>query len=167
MIDGRATAMDLDQVNETAVAPALALFPPKLTSPAARVMLLAIGLQESRFIYRRQIAGPARSFWQFEKGGGVRGVMTHPSTTALCRVLCRARSVEFDINAVYPAMEFDDVLGAGMARLLLYSDPTPLPAINDPQAAWDCYVRNWRPGKPHRATWDEFHAAAVAAIVAL
>lgn len=164
---GRATAMDLDQVNEIAITPALLLFPPKLTSPAARVMLLAIGQQESRFIYRCQVGGPARSFWQFEKGGGVHGVMTHPMTTALCRVLCKARSVDFDINAVYAAMEFDDVLGAGMARLLLYSDAAPLPAINDAQGAWDCYVRNWGPGKPRRETWDAFHAAAVAAIVTL
>ena len=28
-------------------------------------MLLAIGLQESRFVHRRQIGGPACGFWQF------------------------------------------------------------------------------------------------------
>ena len=39
---------------------------PGMDSAKARVMLLAIGLQESRFEHRRQIGGPARGFWQFE-----------------------------------------------------------------------------------------------------
>ena len=43
----------------------------KFRSTAADVLLLAIGLQESRFEHRQQIGGPARSFWQFERGGGV------------------------------------------------------------------------------------------------
>src|SRR5690606_35531315 len=71
------SAMDLDVVVEQAIWPAYALLPSRMDSDRATVMLLAIGLQESRFEHRRQIKGPARGFWQFERGGGVRGVMTH------------------------------------------------------------------------------------------
>jgi hypothetical protein len=45
---------------------------PTYDSPKARMMLLVIGLQESRFEHRRQIGGPAVSFWQVEEGGGTR-----------------------------------------------------------------------------------------------
>jgi hypothetical protein len=40
---------------------------PFMDSPKARVLSAAIGHQESRFIHRRQINGPARGFWQFER----------------------------------------------------------------------------------------------------
>ncbi|MGL5703631.1 MAG: hypothetical protein ACRCW5_11040, partial [Cetobacterium sp.] len=51
---------------ETIINPALELLPSKMNSDKAKVMLLAIGLQESRLIHRRQIRGPAKSFLQFE-----------------------------------------------------------------------------------------------------
>jgi hypothetical protein len=156
--------MNLDTVIKIAINPALARLPMKLDSTAARVMLLAIGQQESRFIYRAQVGGPAKSFWQFEEGGGVKGVMNHEATSALCFDLCKDRDVRFDRHAIYLAMETDDILAAGMARLLLYADAKPLPNPADPQAGWDCYIRNWRPGKPHRETWDAFHANALAAV---
>ncbi len=38
------------------------------------------------------------------------------------------------------------------ARLLLWTDAKPLPAIGDEQGAWDYYLRNWRPGKPTRTS---------------
>jgi hypothetical protein len=43
------------------VRPALARLPDKMKSQPAIVMLLAIGRQESRFLRREQIGGPARS----------------------------------------------------------------------------------------------------------
>ena len=56
--------MTLDEITRTAIDPALELFPKHMDSPQARVMLLSIGLQESRFEYRRQMGnGPARGFW--------------------------------------------------------------------------------------------------------
>src|SRR5690606_38643231 len=84
------SAMDLDVVVEQAIWPAYALLPSRMDSDRATVMLLAIGLQESRFEHRRQIKGPARGFWQFERGRGVRGVLTHPATAALAREVCVA-----------------------------------------------------------------------------
>ncbi len=143
---------------------ALAMLPKRMTSDQARIMLLAIGLQESRFEHRHQIGGPAHGFWQFESGGGVRGVMAHANTRKHAAELCVARQVPFIRSFVFDALEFDDMLAAGMARLLLWSDPWPMPANDDPQAGWDLYLRTWRPGKPHRQTWDAFYRQAVAAV---
>lgn len=161
--------MDLKEVVERAINPALALLPARMDTPAARVMLLAIGLQESRFVHRRQIGGPARGFWQFEKGsrasrGGVWGVYLHPASKGLLAVLCKARSVASDPDAVYAALEYDDVLAAGVARLLLWTDPKALPAIGDADAGWSLYLRTWRPGKPHPKTWPALYAQAMTAM---
>nr|WP_316904517.1 hypothetical protein [Ralstonia mannitolilytica] len=77
--------MNLTDVVKTAIEPALAILPSAMDTREARVMLLAIGLQESRFMLRRQVGGPARGFWQFEEGtkmsrGGVWGVYLHDSS---------------------------------------------------------------------------------------
>lgn len=133
-------------------------------TPAARAMLWAIGRQESRFEHRRQIGGPARGFWQFEKGGGVKGVLTHKSSKAHAIALCKERGIEATTAAVYPALEKDDILAAGFARLLLFTDPRPLPApvMASADDAWVYYKNNWRPGKPHPQTWRGFWKEAVA-----
>lgn len=164
----------LQHIIRSAIEPALALLPPKMTSAEAVVMLLAIGLQESRFKFRFQIVhgkpyqkGPARSYWQMERGGGVFGVMTHPATNEYAHMLCGVRGVPFDSVLVHDRIETDDVLAAGFARLLLWADRKPLPALDaSHDEAWDCYIRNWRPGKPHRETWDEFHSHAVGQVPA-
>lgn len=135
------------------------------------VQMLAMGLQESRLIHRRQLVGnppkpngAAAGLWQFEVGGGVRGVLRHPSSKAKALKLCQSRGVAAEENAVWQALQTDDILAAGFARLLLWTDPKPLPAFGKPQAAWDYYVRNWRPGKPHRDTWDTFYHQAMAEV---
>ena len=157
-------AVDLDLINGSAISPALALLPARMDAPEARVMLLAIGLQESRFLHRRQIGGPARGFWQFEKGGGVRGVLTRPVSRNEASRICRVRNVVPMAAAVYEALDKDDVLAAAFARLLLWTDAGRLPAINDAQGAWDLYLRTWRPGKPHPQTWHSLHAQSVAVV---
>lgn len=149
---------------EFAINPALALLPAKMTSDKATVMLLAIGLQESRLTHRKQIGGPAKSFLQFESGGGVKGVMTHSASGASAKSLCQALAVPFDRATIFQSMEFNDVLAFGLGRLLLYTDPKSLPEIGDAQGAWDLYQRVWRPGKPHRNTWDELYQMAVDAV---
>lgn len=164
----------LDTITHEAINPALALLPPKMDTPEARVMLLAIGLQESRFMFRFQklagrpyLKGPARSFWQFERGGGVIGVMSHTATEDLAVMLCHERGVPYDSVLVHARLETDDVLAAGFARLLLWADRGKLPALDcSHEAAWECYLRNWRPGKPKRESWDEFHAQARGQVMA-
>ncbi|SFL64095.1 hypothetical protein [Azotobacter beijerinckii] len=148
------------EIRAAAIAPALALLPTRMSSPQAEAMLLAIGLQESGFIHRRQIGGPARGFWQFELGG-VRGALQHPLSRPHALAVCKARNVEPAETAVYAALEHDDVLAAAFARLLLWTDPAPLPAVGEVGAAWDLYVRTWRPGKPHRDRWDGCYARAM------
>lgn len=165
----------LANIVETAINPALSLLPKNMDSAKARVMLLAIGLQESRFEHRAQIVngggkGPARGFWQFERGtrasrGGVWGVYLHPASNEHLRLLCRDRDCNFDPAAIWAQIERDDVLAAGVARLLLWTDAGPLPEIGDVDGAWKLYAdRTWRPGKPHRHTWDSLYAAAVAEV---
>lgn len=150
----------LDHIIGQTITPGLSLLPARMDGRGARLMLLAIGLQESRFQYRRQIKGPARGFWQFEKNGGVRGVLTHAATKAAAIGVCRERSVDPNESAVHAALEKDDLLACALARLLLYSDPRPLPAPGEVTNSWDCYLRNWRPGKPHRGSWDELYMHA-------
>lgn len=156
--------MTLSEIRERAIAPALALLPARMNSAAAEVQMLAMGLQESRFKHRRQIGGPARGFWQFEQGGGVRGVLRHSASREHALAVCRVRNVIATESAVYAALENDDVLAAAFARLLLWTDPKALPALGDEQAAWDLYLRTWRPGKPHRHTWDALYAKALEAV---
>ncbi|WP_315136921.1 hypothetical protein [Achromobacter marplatensis] len=157
--------MDLKMITDGAITPALALLPAKMGTAAARVMLLAIGLQESRFVHRRQIGGPARGFWQFEKSGGVRGVLLHTSTREQAQAVCKARGVPATAGAVYEALDQDDVLAAAFARLLLWSDPKALPPIDAEAAAWALYQRTWRPGKPHPETWSTLYRQSVAEVV--
>lgn len=161
--------MTLDTIVSDTINPALALLPAGMDTPAARVMLLAIGLQESRFVHRRQIGGPARGFWQFEKGtrasrGGVWGVFLHAASKDHLATLCKARSVSRDPDAIYAALEYDDVLAAGVARLLLWTDPKELPPVGDAEAGWALYLRTWRPGKPHPESWPDLYRQAVAQV---
>lgn len=146
---------------EFSIGPALALLPSKMASDKAEVMLLAIGLQESRMTHRRQIGGPAKSLLQFESGGGVKGVMNHPASRPYAMPLCDYLGHEFDRDTIFRAMEFNDVLAFGFGRLLLYTDPKPLPDVGDAQGAWDLYMRVWRPGKPHRESWDGLYDIAM------
>lgn len=162
----------LDAILHKAINPALGLLPVKMDSDAARVMLLAIGLQESRMEFRCQktsdpyVKGPARGFWQFERGGGVIGVLSHLATKELAAQVCKARGVPHDSSLVHARLEFDDVLAAAFARLLLWTDAKPLPAVDaDHETAWRQYVRQWRPGRPHRETWDAFHTQARAQVM--
>lgn len=155
----------IQTVRASAIAQALELLPAKMTCPEAEVLLLTIGLQESRLTHRRQIGGPARGLWQFERNGGVRGVLEHPASRGYAVSVCKIRGVEHLPAAVYAALEHDDVLAAAFARLLLWTDPKALPAVGEIGAAWDYYLRTWRPGKPHRHTWDLLYAQAMDAVL--
>jgi hypothetical protein len=173
------------QVADDAITEAMKLLPAKMDSPEARVLLLAIQRQEDPEQKRYQVGpvrdgrwskGPARGLWQFERGGGVLGVMRHPLTRDMAKSLCDHRMVEFDSKIVWRHLEHDDVLAAGFARLLPYTDPKPLPRVDsfglkpdpvtrggwlvDPAGSWAYYIRNWRPGKPHPEKWADNHEAA-------
>ncbi len=149
---------------EHIIAPALARMPQRQNSTAARVMLLAIALQESGLNARVQRhGGPARGLWQFEASGGVRGVLLHPQTHELARELCEAAGVEPEQGAVHRALVDDDRLACQFARLLLWTDPQPLPVSEVP--AWDYYLRTWRPGRPRPSEWAKHWRAARDAVL--
>lgn len=164
--------MTLTEITERGINPALALLPARMDSYEARVMLLTIGQQESRFEHRRQLVGnppqptgPAMGFWQFETGtaasrGGVWGVFLHPATNRLLRDLAEKRGCAPSPTNIWNAIQDDDVLAAGLARLLLFTDPKPLPEVQEVDAAWNYYVRTWRPGKPYPDKWAGYHLAS-------
>jgi hypothetical protein len=142
------------------------LLPAFMNTPEAEVMLIAIGLQESELIERRQIVagqpiGTAKGLWQFEFNGGVKGVVTHLESKDLMKWVARRRKVEWDPYKIWDALEHDDVFAAAAARLLLYTDTKPLPKIDQSVEAWDYYLRVWKPGKPHPGRWDTNYLLAL------
>ncbi len=137
--------------------------PRKFASQSATVLLLAVSGIEANWTARAQVGGPAHGLWQFEKGGGVRGVLAHPASAAVARAVCQHQGVEPTERAVYDALVTDDVLACAFARLLLYTDPAPLPVPGQMRQSWDYYERNWRPGKPHPEKWPWVYQQAIGA----
>jgi hypothetical protein len=125
----------------------------------ARVLIMAIAGQESDWATRRQYGGgPARSYWQFERDGGV--IELFQKTPRLLRFVCVTLDVPYDTGTVYEAMAWNDTLAASMARLLLWQDPAELPETDDMKGGWDYYNRNWRPGAPRPDVWPIKHNTA-------
>lgn len=148
-----------------AITPALAELPPMPSEAAARQMLLAIAGVESGCLHRRQVpVAHAMGLWQFERLGGVAGVLQHRATAAHAAAACRRRQIPAAPDEAWRALERDDVLAAIFARLLLLTDPQALPS--GPDAGREVYLRTWRPGKPcSAAKWGEswWMAAAICA----
>jgi hypothetical protein len=141
---------------------ALSLMHPQMDSPEARALLLAIGLQESRFLHRSQRGnGPARGFWQFEIGGVV-GVVQHHATAEQVQYLLHALRYPASFGAleIHEALAHNDLLAAGIARALLWTLPGALPGPDGAAEGWRLYTAAWRPGKPHRDTWDGIYKDA-------
>ena len=132
----------------------------RLHTQLAEKYLLAIGLQESRLLetLQRGAGGQAmptlaRGFWQFEKGGGARGVLRHASTEWFRQLLSEA-DWPLDVDALHYMLAYNQHLAAVAARALLWTDSQAL--RDDEGYAWDYYMRVWRPGKPHPSTWGAF-----------
>ncbi|MBD9675513.1 hypothetical protein IB274_02320 [Pseudomonas sp. PDM18] len=142
--------MNLREIRRSIIEPALLLLPARMESPQAVVMLLAITRQEDPDQRRRQWpTGPARSLWQAEQGGGmITGLLNYriQGVRDLAVGLCVGRGVVPAAPEIWVAIERDDILAAGLARLLLYTDPARLPELGDESGAWDLYLRTWRPG---------------------
>lgn len=115
----------------------------------ARRFMLAIALQESSLAHRRQVVaagtetGPAASFWQFEPGGGCKGVLTHYQTAQCMRRMCEEFNVAPTPAGLWEAMRYQDIVAAIAARLLIYTLPDKLPTT--PDAGWEQYLEGWRP----------------------
>lgn len=132
------------------------LLPPPMCTRPAKAMIHAIATQESRLAHRRQLGGPARGFWMFEHGGGVRGVLTHPASRSHIRSVLDALCYDYAPETSYHAIEHNDVLACAYARLLLWTLPEALPGEGEADEGWNQYMAAWRAGKPHRETWNAF-----------
>ena len=130
----------------------------------ARQMLLTIALQESGLLHRRQVTasgledGPAVSWWQFEKGGSVHGMLTHPVSAPIMKAICVAHGIAPTEQGLWDAMRYNDIVAACAARLNLYVLPDRLAVTAD--QGWAQYVSAWRPGKPKPDTWPTNWAKA-------
>lgn len=138
---------------------ACALLPSRLDTPEAKAMMFAIPMQESRWDERRQIGGPARGFPQFELAG-IKGVLNHKASQPLIRAVLDRLDYDYKPETSYVAIEHNDVLAVAYMRCLLWTVPDPLPGRAEPEEGYAQYIEAWRPGKPRRATWDEFFNAA-------
>lgn len=140
-----------------------------MNSEDAAVLLYATSRQENPERLPKQVGGPAVGDYQFEKGGGIKGVTTHASVSDLTKAVCAARKVSFDAGSIYQALKTDAILAAALARLLYFTDPKLLPYAGDELAAWQLYLRTWRPGayarQPEelRAKWKKNYADAMKA----
>lgn len=165
--------MTPQQFSDTIQTPQLARFAaivPRvpITIPS-RLIMLTIAGQEGGWEFRIQAGnGPAHGFYQFERRGGVAGVLGDTVTTGAARDLCAAVGiVASSVNAwAMMASPAGDLLAVGFARLLLWSDPAALPAPGDVEGAWNYYLRNWRPGSPRPAAWQSNYSAAYAVLSA-
>ncbi len=147
----------IDHFARYTIPAAYALLPPKMNSFGATAMILAIGLQESRFKHRVQINGPAKGFLQFERAG-LKGVLTHAVTKPILLPVLDALCYAPTLQVCYAAVEHNDTLACVFARLLLWTVPGRLARHDEPDKGWDDYLRGWRPGRPHRGSWDECFA---------
>jgi hypothetical protein len=145
----------LSYVAKTVIPAAFSLLPSHMrASPEIAPMLLAIGLQESRFEYRFQIGGPAHGFWQSEYGGGAwTGILTHYATRELARSILQQMAYGEPDVGDYKGIAHNDVLACLFARLLLWTHPKRLPGPGQTDYAWQYYLDTWRPGRPHPETW--------------
>lgn len=158
----------------------LDLLPEPLRTLDAKVQLYATSVQENPTRAPRQIIkkdgklqpiGPAAGDYQFEKTGGIRGLINFKSARVQQMLVgvCKARKVAVTVDALFDAIQVDPVLAAALARLLYFTDAGALPEAGAEQYAWEVYLRTWRPGayerdpKGLRAKWSNSYAEAMKA----
>lgn len=140
------------------------LMPASYDTPNARAMLLAIGLQESRFSHRAQLVAGATDWWksqnppahgwfQFERP--VIGLLLkHPAARDTLLAVLGALGYPLETETIHQALRDNDLLALVFARCLLRTVPGPLPDSSDSKTGWEQYLWAWRPGKPHPETWE-------------
>jgi len=140
------------------------IVPSILETEQERVMLTAIPGQESNWENVQQAnGGIARGFYQ-QQQNNLDDILNNRATDAKTIIVCARLGIQPTAAAVYAALLGATKLQVAFARLNLWCDPEPLPAVGDESAAWDTYIRCWRPGAPSRARWAEVYPQALAAI---
>lgn len=156
---------------DTIIDPALRLVETKYRTDEARALLIAIALQESKITERRQVLdagkrwwesrpGKANGWWQFEQGGAVVGVLTHPASQRFIAPVLTKLEYPADSEIVHDGLIHNDVLACLMARALLVTLPAQLPGRDNPAEGWRQYIEAWRPGREKPDTWAAHYATA-------
>lgn len=153
---------------DVVIRPTLAGMGPRFVSREAELMLVAIAKQESDIRFRRQLGADgkpmehlARGLWQFERGGGVRGVLEHSTTRKAADAAAKALLYTPEPAVIHTAIADNDILACVWARLLLWTLPQALPPAGQEDLAWHQYIAAWRPGKPHRDRWVQSYKTAM------
>jgi hypothetical protein len=143
------------QVRQFIIPAAFSILPVQMDSIAAKAMLIAIGLQESKLTHRRQVEGPAKGLWQNEPNSII-ALRTNSRTKAHVENVLSSLmySTKLDAHQIYDICEHNDILSCSLARLLLWAIPTHLPAPGDFDQSWGQYLAAWNPGQPNRARWN-------------
>lgn len=137
----------------------------KSTKPAL-VQIMATFGQESGWTHRVQFdGGPGHSWGMFELGTII-DVMGNPATDVLAQAVCAQWDIPWKAETIYDAITWNDPLAFAFARLLLWADPSPLPALGDESGGWALYERVWRPGKPRPETWSAIYAQSLTLVTA-
>ncbi|MBJ7548560.1 hypothetical protein JHC42_17140 [Pseudomonas sp. OA3] len=153
--------MTLNEIRDQAITPALVLLPAAMSRNRAQVdsLMLTAHLQEAPNCEQCQLpirlgkCGPARGIWQFERGGGVAGVLRHKSSRDAAIAACQTLGIGPTVDGVFAALPGQvDVIDAVFARLLFWTDPLPLPALGNIEGAWQRHLRTWRLGAYERGT---------------
>jgi hypothetical protein len=144
--------------------------------PEVLVQLLATALHEGDGLKARVQYGPkgssilkrfGHSMWMFEGGekAALAGLFASPATGPALRKACEWLGVEHDHQHVWWCMVGNDKLAAICGRLLLLTDPHPVPMLDDVDESYATYLRCWRPGKPPGPDkWRRVHQRALDAV---
>ncbi len=146
------------------IEPGLALLPTYMVCNQSRVALMAIAGQESNWAARQQVGGPAVGYWQFEESGITEVIAKQGHLVQVVLGTLDIPILDLPVPAAHAAIQYNDPLACAFARLLLWSDPEPLPAIGDTATCWQYYERLWRPGKPDVTRWAPAYAMAVSTV---
>lgn len=149
----------LSEIDQFIISPALAYLNTYIPlGPAAKGMLLTIGLTESNFTTRLQKPIPyAKGFWQFEKEGGCREFELLPKLQPFRDA---AKGLFFPTRRLETWTALGngaDLLAVIMARALIWLEPNPLPKLTDREGMYRQYLSRWRPGKPSKTRWNASH----------
>src|ERR1044072_2654584 len=143
-----------------AIEPGLSLLPGYMTSDCAKIWLMTIAGQETNLTARKQMGGgPATGYWQFEQAGVDAVLRSQPKLAEAVLATC-----DIDASEAHAALQYNDPVACAFARLLLWSDPAPLPLASNAAAGYQTYLRTWRPGKPDANRWPVAHSVAMTAV---
>ena len=156
--------MNIADFNTHVIQRGVLFLPPDLNTHEARVQLAATAGQESNWSARIQTPhGYARSYFQCEgsSGSGLAGVVADPVAGGLLQKVCVQFDIPFTTADIFEAIMHHDIVAYAVARLIYMMDPDPLPPVGNTTAAWNYYLKVWRPGKPDPERWIGVYALTI------